>query len=513
MKLLKNKTLLAASIASVLSLPAAAQSMRMVVETNGNDFDKVKTELVAQGIEINRELADLGSFAITLDKSQLGAVSGLKGVQGFYPDVPRKLMSEGSAQFIPYGLPMVQGDQVSYQGGQKVCVIDSGYDITHPDLPSAAVTGSDNHGAGPWYEDQFAHGTHVAGTIAMVNNNIGGVGFVSDHSLDMHIVRVFAGNGAWAYSSDLAHAINECEQAGSNIISMSLGGTFSSPLEERAIDRSARNGVLMIAAAGNSGQPTHSYPASYDSVISVAAVDSIKQRASFSQRSSQIEFSAPGVEIFSSTFQGRGARFNKFSIEQDDLNLLYFAMENSGLGSVTGELVDCGKGAESCGDVTGKICLVERGEVPFFQKVDQCAADGGVGVIVRNNMPGRLIPMINPTDMIAGAVTYSEGLKLMENLGKETTISTANFPDHDFMSGTSMATPHVTGVAALVWSNFPECSAQGIRMALRASAEDLGEQGYDYAYGWGLVQAKDAVDYIQENGCQAPNGNVKGGRG
>ncbi|WP_158681437.1 S8 family serine peptidase [Pseudoalteromonas sp. T1lg88] len=514
MKALKNKTLLAASIATLLSLPAAAaEPLRMVLEVNANDFDSVKSQLVAQGIQINRELSDLDSLAITLDKSQLGNVSALKGIQAFYPDMPRKLMSEGSTQFIPYGLPMVQGDQVSYQGGQKVCVIDSGYGLSHPDLPSAAVTGAEDGGAGVWYEDPFGHGTHVAGTIAAVNNDIGTVGLVSDHSLDMHIVRVFAGNGAWAYASDLAHAINECEQAGANIISMSLGGTFSSPLEERAIAKTARNNVLMIAAAGNSGQPSHSYPASYDSVVSVAAIDSSKGHASFSQRTSQVELSAPGVDVFSTVPQGRGARFNKFNVVQDGLNVLHYSMENSGIGSVTGELVDCGLGTESCGDVTGKICLMERGQIPFFQKVDQCEADGGVGVIVRNNMPGKLIPMINPTDMIAGAVTYQEGQLLMDNLGKETTISSANFPDHDLMSGTSMATPHVSGVAALVWSNFPECSANGIRMALRASAQDLGESGYDYAYGWGLVQAKDAVDYLKANGCQVPKGNLKGGQG
>jgi subtilisin family serine protease len=101
----------------------------------------------------------------------------------------------------------------------------------------------------------------------------------------------------------------------------------------------------------------------------------------------------------------------------------------------------------------------------------------------------------------------------MEQLGQETTISVAEFTDHDFKSGTSMATPHVSGVAAVVWSNFPECTANGIRLALRASADDQGEAGYDHAYGWGVVQAKAAVDYISEHGCSAPKGVLRGGDG
>ena len=76
-------------------------------------------------------------------------------------------MSEG-ARIIPYGLSMVQADQVQYQGGQKACVIDTV--LEHPDLPSAGVTGSDDGGAGVWYQDPFGHGTHVAGMIAAIDN-------------------------------------------------------------------------------------------------------------------------------------------------------------------------------------------------------------------------------------------------------------------------------------------------------------------------------------------------------
>ncbi len=511
--MINKKTLLTVSIGLICSFPTLAeQSLRMIVEANSHQVASLKSSLLEKNIKINKELPSFESLSITVDKSQLKEIAALSDIKAFYPDVPRKMMAEGPIEYLPYGLTMVQADQVTYQGGQKVCVIDSGYSVNHPDLPTAGVTGSEDGGSGVWYEDPFGHGTHVAGTIAAIDNDIGMVGIVDDHSLDMHIVRVFAGDGSWAYASDLVGAIDECQQAGSSIISMSLGGQFSSPLEERAIAKVARDNILMIAAAGNSGQASHSYPASYDSVVSVGAVNSVKQHANFSQRSTQVELSAPGVNILSTVPLDRG-RFAKFNVTQSNINFQHYGMNGSSLGMVSGELVDCGRGTESCGDMTDKICLVERGDIPFYAKVEQCEADGAIGVIVRDNTRGQLIGTIYPTSLIVGSVSYGEGLKLMENLGEMTTISVAEFADHDLKSGTSMATPHVSGVAALVWSHFPQCSANGIRLALRATADDQGESGYDPLYGWGVVQAKAAVDYIAEHGCQAPNGSVRGGQG
>ncbi|WP_206483311.1 S8 family serine peptidase [Thalassotalea sp. G2M2-11] len=527
-----KKTMIAASIATLFSFSSlATEPVRMVLEAKANSVAEIKQKLNDIGVQINKELPTLDSFAITLEREQLADIANLNGVSAFYPDVPRKLMSESGTELIPYGLPMVQGDQVTYQGGKKVCIIDSGYSLGHPDLPVNNVDGANDGGAGSWYEDQLGHGTHVAGTIAALENNQGSVGVVSDESLPMHIVRVFNSRGEYAYASDIAGAIEDCQAAGSNIVSMSLGGSFSNPLEERAINQLARDGVLMIAAAGNAGQAQHSYPASYDSVVSVAAIDDHKVHAPFSQRASQVELAAPGVSVFSTVPEGRGHRDNPaMTVEQDGLIFQGFGMNSYTNelpdGTVSGELVDCGIGDESCGDVTSKICLFERGgfhpseveggwptPITFGDKINQCAEDGGVGAIIRNHLPGPIPGTVDNISIIAGTVTMKQGLTLLENVGKETTITVHSYPNHSFKSGTSMATPHVSAVAAVVWSNFPECSATGIRLALQASAEDLGETGYDHKYGWGLVQAKDAIDYIQTNGCKAPNGKIYGGDG
>lgn len=304
-------------------------------------------------------------------------------------DQRRRLM----AQSVPYGIGMVQADQVddsvasAAAGGKKICVIDSGLELPHEDMgtQNGTITGTNNSGTGNWYDEGGPHGTHVAGTIAALNNGLGVRGVIGSDP-NMHIVKVFNSSG-WGYSSSLVAAIETCADNGADVVNMSLGGSGSSQTEANAMQNLYNQGVLLIAAAGNDGSPytstdALSYPASYNAVVSVAAVDSNKALASFSQKNSQVEIAGPGVNVLS---------------------------------------------------------------------------------------------------------TYPEGTGSQGNYGS--------------MSGTSMASPHVAGVAALVWSHHPSCSAAQIRGALNESAQDLGTSGRDVRFGYGLVQAKDAIDYLLTNGC------------
>ena len=75
-------------------------------------------------------------------------------------------------------------------------------------------------------------------------------------------------------------------------------------------------------------------------------------------------------------------------------------------------------------------------------------------------------------------------------------VEAANYA---YFDGTSMATPHVSAVAALVWSYFPTCTATQIRNALNATAQDLGTAGRDTKFGYGLVQAKAAHTYLSRS--------------
>lgn len=288
-----------------------------------------------------------------------------------------------SGESTPYGINMVKALSVSDDSvsNRKVCIIDSGYDINHPDLPKGSVVTGTN-GRKSWNQDTDGHGTHVAGTIAAVGGNGKGVvGVVRNGKMKLHIIRVFGdplggGRTEWVWTSDVVGAAEECQRVGSNVVNMSLGRP-GGPLqfEKDAYQRMYNEGMLLVAAAGNDANTAYSYPASYDAVMSVAAVDSSKSLAWFSQRNDQVDVAAPGVGV--------------------------------------------------------------RSTIP----------GGGYGN----------------------------------------------------KSGTSMASPHVAGVAALVWSYVPDKSAQEIREALEKTAEDLGANGRDNSFGHGLVQADRAIEFLKKS--------------
>jgi subtilisin family serine protease len=114
-------------------------------------------------------------------------------------------------------------------------------------------------------------------------------------------------------------------------------------------------------------------------------------------------------------------------------------------------------------------------------------------------MSGDDVSVIPPIPVVG--VTQASGEDMLAtHLGQSTTVDTRlplNYQGYALLSGTSMSTPHVSGVAALVWSANPLWTNAQIRQALDASARDLGAKGYDTSYGWGLVQAQDALNALQ----------------
>lgn len=352
------------------------------------DVQAAQNTLTRVGAKVHKVLKPQGMVAASMDKKMLNALTNDASVADISPDSKRTLM----AQDTPYGYNMVQANQFSQNNTQArtVCVIDTGYNLGHPDLPDQndGVSGNANNNAvGNWYNDGNGHGTHVAGTIAALNNSTGIVGVYP--GVDLHIVKIFNDSGNWTYASDLIGGINQCQNAGSDVVNMSLGGGSASTAERNAMDQFNDDGILLVAAAGNSGNSTLSYPASYDAVMSVAAVDSGENRASYSQYNAQVEIAAPGSAVYSTY----------------------------------------------------------------------------------------------PTN------TYAT------------------------LNGTSMASPHVAGAAALVWSFFPNCSNDQLRAALNATAKDKGSAGRDNFYGHGIVKAADAYTYLNNYGCAGDTGGGGGGTG
>lgn len=467
------------------------------------------------------------SYTVKLDNKRLQELRLRADVDYVEEDMPRRLLSETTPWGQTYVGATVLSD--SQAGNRTICIIDSGYDRGHNDLNANNVTGSNNSGTGNWFDPgaNNAHGTHVAGTIAAIANNEGVVGVMPNQNANIHVIKVFNSDG-WGYSSSLVSAVDTCVSNGSNVVTMSLGGSGSSTTERNALAAHADSGVLLIAAAGNAGNSTHSYPASYDAVMSVAAVDSNKNHAAFSQYTDQVEISGPGEAILSTVTRGEGRLADITIAGQsyfDNGVVPHNRYVQSGsshvgspiIGSVTGILAECSVSGSSfnCGNMSNKVCLVERvgnqgSSYPEIDAVKACNAAGASASIVYSNtaLPGLQNPFLvdsnNEAPIVSVSVDRATGLALRNQIGSSVTVANTDNEDYEYYNGTSMATPHVSGVATLVWSHHPQCSSEQIRSALKATAEDLETAGRDNKTGFGLVNANAAKAYLDAS-CNGPS--------
>jgi serine protease len=146
--------------------------------------------------------------------------------------------------------------------------------------------------------DDHGHGTHVAGTIAQTTNNGIGVAGLADCA-NLMPIKVLSARGSGT-SADVAEGIRFAADHGAQIINMSLGGPMRSSVIESAVKYVINKGVLVIAAAGNSGRSV-GFPAAYDGVLAVSASDRNDNIAWFSSRGPQVGIAAPGVAVMQQT--------------------------------------------------------------------------------------------------------------------------------------------------------------------------------------------------------------------
>jgi serine protease len=468
------------------------------VSEDGRYIVKFKNEagraaMHAAGGRLAVDLPEQAAAAAYLPEAALNGLRNNPNIEYVEVDERRYPM----AVTDPYGLGEVQADVIRadvanpVQQRVKVCIIDSGLKGDHPEFAGLTVNGSNDSGSGAFNADDCGHGTHVAGTVA------GATTGVAPDAATLHIVKVFSGTDcAWTFSSSLVTALNQCEAAGSKIVSMSLGGSFKSRTEDNAFAAANGRGVLSIAAAGNGGNTALSYPAGYASVVSVAAIDSSRAVATFSQRNADVELAAPGVAVKSSyPFEASVAvgaqKFHGSNIEG--------APFTDGSGAV----VDGGRCATT-GAFAGKVVLCERGDIAFVDKVNNVQASGGTAAVIYNNVPGGFSGTLGAgvtSSIPAISLSQEDGLAIRSTLlGASGLVHTGAGNGFALLDGTSMATPHVSGVAAAVWSRVPTATNQDIRDALAATAVDLGTAGRDNTFGFGLVQAKAALDFILAGG-------------
>lgn len=495
---------------AMTSLPAlAADQTRVIVAFKPGATAQARAALEAARGAVRLELPALNAVAVELPAVAVAALRRNPHFAFVEEDVKRYPLALTSpskkpyqaGQRVPYGISMVQADLLpdTQAANRKICIIDSGIDGAHEDLRTLPAAGVYDSGSGWWNTDENSHGTHVAGTIAALNNTgTGVVGVAPNGRVKLHIVKVFNAEG-WAYSSTLAKAAQQCGDAGANVISMSLGGGLPSQTEIRTFQTLALKGVLSVAAAGNDGDTTVSYPAGYPSVMMVGAVDQHRQWAEFSQFNHEVELTAPGVEVLS-TVPMRSASEAALTVART--SYAPGTMSGSPQRSASGNLADFGLGDKVNPAVAGKVCLIARGSIDFATKVTNCQNSGGVGAVVYNNAEGSFGGTLGTAVTVIPSVTASdtEGARLKTQLGQNAVVTVT--PVHyAYFNGTSMATPHVSAVAALVWSYFPSCTGAQMRASLNKSALDLGPAGWDAKYGHGLVQAKAAYDRIASKGC------------
>jgi subtilisin family serine protease len=173
-----------------------------------------------------------------------------------------------------------------------VAILDTGVDSSHPDLAGATLSGRDfvNDDADP--ADDEGHGTAVAGVIAARTNNREGQAGMC-WACSVMPVKVLDASGS-GKTSTIAAGIAWAADRGARVINMSLGGPAGSMAMQAAVAYAATKGVVIVAAAGNSGTDTPFYPAAYAGVLSVGGTTSSDTRYSWSNFGSWVLLTAPG---------------------------------------------------------------------------------------------------------------------------------------------------------------------------------------------------------------------------
>jgi subtilisin family serine protease len=479
----------------------AEPTERVLIEHSPGKGALVREAVLAGGGQVHFEFDRINTIAVSVSPRAAQRLASNRNVVAVYPDPERYL----DAETVPYGIGYVQAPQAVAEGadghGVKVCIIDSGFGAHHEDLQGIAVEGYSQVDE-EWFFDGFGHGTHVAGTINAVGNNDLGVIGVSPGLVELFIVKIFGNDGLWvskAHASNLIAAAEMCADQGAKVISMSLGGGKPTPPEERTFDRLYAQGVLSIAAAGNTGLEEEHFPASYASVVGVAATDINNAVADFSTFNADVELAAPGVNVLSTVPFVPDTWLYVGEAEYQGQ-----PMEFSPYGTVTGPLADGGRClAGTQGDWTGQVVLCERGDVSFAEKVTTVMSNGGAAAVVYNNAEGLFSGTLGEEGdwIVAISLSQADGQAALTMLGQSATVQSAPpllGSGYEAWSGTSMATPHVSGVAALLWSYNPSWTAAQIREAMNLTALDLGDPGRDIHYGYGLVQAYAALDYLED---------------
>src|SRR5919108_1041995 len=504
--------LLALAGSQTASGASSTQQNVLVGYTPGAD-----TAAVVQSVggQVTYRYKYINVVAATIPADQTSTLAEKAGIR--YVEPSRQFYLLGRLrQTTDYGVSKIQAPAAWALGqrgaGVKVGVFDSGIDLQHPDLQVAG--GVDLLGDGHGLDDCLGHGTHVAGIVGARDNSRGTVGVAPSASL--YAMRFFDCKGEGATAERELQGLEWAIDNGMQVVNMSFGcctiEAVTVPLpvslaEEEAMNAAYAHGIVLVAASGNASEPVVSYPAGHASVIAVGATDENDQLAQFSSFGTDQELTAPGVSNLSSFPVGTG-QTTDLTVDTDGGRALdAIPMEFAGLTGkrgITASTIYAGLGATAADyrNCAGKTAVVLRGGPTFAIKAEAAMNAGCAAVIIHNNQPGNFNGTLGtPTApdgrawIPAVSISLDEGLYLKGQIdaGPTTTTLLNVIGDYAQLSGTSMASPHATGVAALVRGKNPSLTPDQVRAILQSSVDDLGTPGRDPVYGYGRVNALKAV--------------------
>ncbi|MGG0186698.1 S8 family serine peptidase [Bacillus rhizoplanae] len=469
------------------------------------------------------------------------------------PPVETKETKETIDPKMADSIPQIGVDKLHAENimgkGIKVGVLDTGIDYNHPDLKDAYKGGYDfvDNDADPMettYEDWIKagkptspgrvyyteHGTHVAGTIAAQKKNnadyaVKGVA----PEVDLYSYRVLGPWGGGNTAGILA-GIDKAIADGMDVINMSLGAQTNDPLYATSVatNNAMLSGVVTVVAAGNAGpnEKTLGSPGTAALGISVGASDVSMSIPTFSASAASEKFE--NMQLLGKDFPDKLE-----GLQGQSLPIVFAGL---------------GKPADFTGkDLNGKIALIQRGEITFDEKIKNAKNAGAKAVIVYNNVDGQISAYLGEGVGLIPSFRLSkadgERLKALGEVSFkfETLRNTKTEGDHlaDFssrgpvngnydikpdvvapgvsifstapeyindpqdgtnysnayvrLSGTSMATPHVTGTAALILQEHPEYTPFDVKAALMNTSDDLNGKYSVYEVGSGRIDAYQAV--------------------
>jgi subtilisin family serine protease len=288
----------------VLSVPAAADAVKSVEAAAKSVHPDVRAEpaIVYRVVSPLATAEAIGTTPVALPSDEVDAEEPAEWLEA-------ALEVGTAAQLAPWGIARVNAPRAWARGfrgqGIRVAVVDTGVgphlDLAPPVASATFVPGSTSA------NDDNGHGTHVAGTIAALDNATGVVGVAPRATLLRAKVLDRSGSGS---DTQVAAGIVWAANNGARIINLSLGGGFSTAIQRALVFARGRRAAI-CAAAGNNSTPTRCAPAIYPArdplCIAVAAIDAANRKAVFSCCGPELDLAAPGVNILS-TFPGNAYR-------------------------------------------------------------------------------------------------------------------------------------------------------------------------------------------------------------